>query len=143
MNLKPIGVVYSEYKKRGDAPRQWEGGISEIEVFKEYEKGLKDVETFSHLHVLYWLHESEGYSLSVNTPWDTKPHGLFAARSPHRPNPIGYSVVKLLGREGNKLRVEGLDAIDGTKVLDIKPYVPRIDSKPEAGSGWLEGKFRC
>jgi tRNA-Thr(GGU) m(6)t(6)A37 methyltransferase TsaA len=142
MNLKPIGVVYSEYKKRGDAPRQG-GGVSEIEIFEKFVEGLKDIETFSHLHVLYWLHESEGYTLSVNTPWDSKPHGLFAARSPHRPNRIGYSVVRLLERKGNTLRVGGLDAIEGTKILDIKPYVPKIDSEPGANSGWLEGKFRC
>ena len=142
MNLKPIGVVCSEYKKKGDVPPQG-GGVSEIEVFKEHAEGLKDIESFSHLHVLYWLHESKGFTLSVNTPWDSKPHGLFATRTYNRPNPIGYSVVKLVEREGNVLRVEGLDAIDGTKVLDIKPYVPRIDSKPGANSGWLEGKFRC
>lgn len=142
MNIKFIGMVHSEYKERGDAPRQG-GGVSEIEIFKEYSESLKDIESFSHLHVLYWLHESKGFTLSVNTPWDSKPHGLFATRSPHRPSPIGYSVVKLISREGNTLRVEGLDAIDGTKVLDIKPYVPKIDSKPGANSGWLEGKFRC
>lgn len=142
MKVKFIGVVHSAYKKKADPPPQG-GGISEIEVFEDYGKGMKDIEGFSHLHVFYWLHESKGYSLSVKTPWDPKEHGLFATRSSHRPNPIGYSVVRLLERKGNILQVEGLDAIEGTKILDIKPYVPKIDSKSEANSGWLEGKFRC
>jgi formylmethanofuran dehydrogenase subunit E len=142
MDTKFIGVVHSGYRTRREVPPQG-GKVSEIEIFVEYAEGLKDIETFSHLHVLYWLHESKGYSLSVNTPWDSKPHGLFATRSPDRPNPIGYSVVKLLERKGNVLKVEGLDAIEGTKILDIKPYIPKIDNKPKASSGWLEGRFKC
>lgn len=98
LELEPIGVVHSPYKKNGEA----QGGeeVSEIVIFDEYEGGLKDIEGFSHLHVFYWLHKSGGYSLSVRTPWDPEPHGLFATRSPHRPNPIGYSVVQLISREG-------------------------------------------
>lgn len=142
MELKYIGVIHSPYRKREDAPRQGKG-ISEIEVFEDFAEGLRDIETFSHLHVLYWLHGSDGFSLSVRTPWDPNPHGLFATRSPDRPNPIGYSVVRLLERKGNVIRVEGLDAIEGTKVLDIKPYVPGIDSMKEANSGWLKEGFRC
>ena len=140
MKVKFIGVVRSPYGSRSSAPCQG-GGISEIEILKEYEEGLKDIESFSHLHVLYWLHESRGFTPSVVTPWDKKAHGMFATRSPHRPNPIGYSVARLLERRGNILRVEGLDAIDGTKVIDIKPYLPNLDSKSSASSGWLEGKM--
>jgi len=77
-------------------------------------------------------------SLIVQPPWDTKPHGLFATRSPHRPNPIGYSVVELVERRGNILRVRGLDAIEGTPVLDIKPFIKKRDCKPHAVSGWIE-----
>jgi len=141
LELKPIGVIHSPYKKNGEAPPQ-DGEVSEIVIFDEYERGLKDIGGFSHLQVFYWLHKSRGYSLSVRTPWDPEPHGLFTTRSPHRPNPIGYSVVQLISREACVLKVKGLDAIDGTPVLDIKPYIPKIDSKPKAKTGWLEGKLR-
>ena len=143
LELEPIGVIHLPYKKNGEAPPQDGEEISEIVIFDEYEKGLKDIEGFSHLHIFYWLHKSRGYSLSVRTPWDPEPHGLFVTRSPHRPNPIGYSVVQLIGGEACVLKVKGLDAIDGTPVLDIKPYIPQIDSKPNARIGWLEGKLRC
>jgi tRNA-Thr(GGU) m(6)t(6)A37 methyltransferase TsaA len=142
LELEPIGIVHSPYKNRYEVPPQGGEEVSEIVVFDEYEGGLKDIEGFSHLHILYYLHKSRGYSLSVKTPWDSEPHGLFATRSPHRPNPIGYSVVELIKREGKTLRVKGLDAIDGTLILDVKPYIPRIDSKPKAKGGWLEGKFK-
>lgn len=142
LELEPIGVVRSPYKIRKEAPPQGGEETSEIEIFDEYKKGLKDIEGFSHLHILYWLHESKGYTLSVRTPWDPAPRGLFATRTPHRPNPIGHSVVELIRREEKTLRVKGLDAIEGTSVLDIKPYIPKIDSKPHAKVGWLEGKLR-
>ena len=142
LELEPIGIVHSPYKNRYEAPPQGGEEVSEIVVFDEYEGGLKDIEGFSHLHILYYLHKSRGYSLSVKTPWDSEPHGLFATRSPHRPNPIGYSVVELIKRDEKTLRVKGLDAIDGTLILDVKPYIPRIDTKPKAKGGWLEGKFK-
>jgi len=97
--------------------------------------GLKDIEGFSHLHIFYYLHRSRGYSLSVKTPWDSEPHGLFATRRPRRPNPIGYSVVELIKREEKALKVKGLEAIEGTPILDVKPYIPKIDSKPDAKVG--------
>ncbi|MBN2042415.1 MAG: tRNA (N6-threonylcarbamoyladenosine(37)-N6)-methyltransferase TrmO [Candidatus Aenigmarchaeota archaeon] len=139
MKLKPIGVIHSPYKSLSEAPFQGKG-ISRIEIFQDYLEGLKDIETFSHLHVFYWMDKSEGFSLSVKTPWDPDSHGLFSTRTPNRPNPIGYSVAMLVRREGNVLVVEGLDAIEGTPVIDIKPYVPKIDRKG-ANSGWLSGKF--
>ncbi len=142
MKLKPIGIIYSPYKTRAEAPPQGKSDVLEIEIFKEYEEGLKDIETFSHLHVIYWMHKSKGYSLLITTPWDTKLHGLFATRTPNRPNPLGHSVVELIERKGNILKVRGLDAIEGTPVIDIKPYVPRIDVKPEADSGWLGDKLK-
>lgn len=142
MELKPIGIIHSPYKTRAEAPPQGKSDILEIEIFKEYEEGLKDIETFSHLHVIYWMHKSKDYSLLITTPWDTKLHGLFATRTPNRPNPLGHSVVELIERKGNILKVRGLDAIEGTPVIDIKPYVPRIDVKPEADSGWLGDKLK-
>jgi formylmethanofuran dehydrogenase subunit E len=136
----PIGVIHSPYKCLSEAPYQGSReGVSEIEIFSEYEDGLKDIEGFSHLIVLCWFHKSQGYSTLVNTPWDTIPHGVFATRSPRRPNPIGLSVVELLERNRNLLRVRGLDAIEKTPVLDIKPYTS-WDAKEDISLGWLKGK---
>ncbi|MGB2727772.1 MAG: tRNA (N6-threonylcarbamoyladenosine(37)-N6)-methyltransferase TrmO [Halobacteriota archaeon] len=146
MELKQIGVIHTPYKTSKEVPHQ--GSLSEevceIEVFKEYEGGLKDIEGFSHLIVLYWLHKSTGYSLLVKTPWDTELHGLFTTRSPNRPNPIGISIVRLIERKGNILGVKGVDAIDGTPLIDIKPHVPEFDDKEkrEVKIGWLEGKLK-
>ena len=138
VDLKIIGVVHSPYKTIANAPFQGKDEVSEIEINKDYIDGLKDIGGFSHLHIFYWLHKSEGYSLIVNTPWDTKPHGLFTTRSPHRPNPIGYSVVELIEKKGNILKIKGLDAIEGTPVIDIKPYIKKLDSKSITKSGWIE-----
>jgi len=141
MKIKPIGVVYSPFKIRGECPPQGNSTISEIEIFREYETGLKDTEHFSHLHVFYWMHKSREYSMSVITPWDTKPHGLFAVRTPDRPNPLGYAIVELVERNKNVLKVRGLDAVDGTPVVDIKPYISKIDNRAMTKDGWTEGKY--
>ena len=93
------------------------------------------------MHIIYWLHKSKGYNLSVQTPWDNIQHGLFTTRSPHRPNPIGYATVELIERKGNILKVKGLDAIEGTPIIDIKPYVKNLDTKNNVSSGWI-GKTR-
>jgi len=138
VDLKIIGIIHSPYKLISDVPRRCRKEISEIEIFEEYQQGLKDIEKFSHIHVFYWLHKSKGYFLHVKTPWDDTPHGLFTTRSPHRPNPIAQSTVKLIERRGNILKVKELDAIDGTPLLDIKPYVKKFDIKKQAVSGWLE-----
>jgi len=142
-SVRQIGIIHTPFREMGEVPRQsaLAEAICEVEVFKEYEEGLKDIETFSHIFVLYWLHKSEGFSLLVKTPWDDAPHGVFATRSPRRPNPIGISVVKLIERRGNVLVVSGIDAIDGTPLIDIKPFIPEFDSK-NANSGWLEGKLK-
>ena len=146
MQLKQIGVIHTPYKTLGECPCQAckSEQIAEIDVFKEYEGGLKDIEGFSHLIILFWMHKSKGYSLLVRTPWDTEPHGLFTTRSPHRPNPIGISIVRLIERKGNILRVTGIDAIDGTPLVDIKSYVPEFDEKEkrEVKIGWFEGKIK-
>lgn len=141
--LKPIGVIHSHYKTTHDAPYQGHKShqISRIEVFEEFEEGLQDIEGFSHIIVIYWFHKSEGYHLLVNTPWDDVPHGLFATRSPHRPCPLGLTVVELIARERNILKVKGLDAIDGTPLLDIKPYIPAVDEASVIKIGWLEDKL--
>lgn len=146
--LKPIGVIHSPYKDRGKAPCQGHKSeeISQIEVSKEFEEGLKDIEGFSHIIVIYWFHKSQGYHLLVKTPWDDSLHGLFTTRSPHRPCPLGLTVAELVAREGNILKVKGLDAIDDTPLLDIKPYIPEVDERSVVKPGWLEGKLgkeRC
>ena len=138
VDLKIIGVIHSPYKKTSDATFQGNDKISKIEISKKYEDGLKDIEGFTHLHVFYWLHKSKGFSLIVNTPWDTISHGLFTTRSSHRPNPIGHAVVELIEQKDNILSVRGLDAIDGTPVMDIKPYIKKLDAKTDAISGWIE-----
>jgi len=141
LKLKPIGVIHSPYHA-GQVPYQGCGReeIGEVEVFEQFAEGLKDIEGFSHIVLIYWFHKSRGYSLMVRTPWDTTPHGLFTTRSPNRPCPLGLSVVRLVARKGNILKVKGLDAIDGTPLLDIKPYVPTVEEKSDIKVGWLEKK---
>jgi tRNA-Thr(GGU) m(6)t(6)A37 methyltransferase TsaA len=143
LELKPIGIIHSPYKNTRAAPYQVYKSeeISQIEVFKEFEEGLKDIEGFSHIIVIYWFHKSQGYHLLVKTPWDDSLHGLFTTRSPHRPCPLGLIVVELVAREKNILKVKGLDAIDGTPLLDIKPYIPGVDERSVGKPGWLEGKL--
>ena len=143
LELQPIGIIHSPYKNRGEAPYQGYKSekISQIEVFKEFEEGLKDIEGFSHIIVIFWFHKSQGYHLLTKTPWDDSLHGLFATRSPHRPCPLGLTVVELVAREKNILEVKGLDAIDGTPLLDIKPYIPGVDERSVVKPGWLEGKL--
>jgi len=134
LELKPIGIIHSPYASRSQAPRQGAGRqeICQVELFQEFEEGLKDIERFSHIILIYWFHKSKGYSLVVTPAWDMKPHGLFTSRSPDRPCPLGLSVVQLVARRGNILEVKGLDAIDGTPLLDIKPYFPAIDEKSQS-----------
>ena len=143
LKLTPIGIIHSPYKDMGDIPHQGYKNeeISQIEVFREFEEGLKDIEGFSHIIVIYWFHKSQGYHLLVKTPWDDNLHGLFTTRSPHRPCPLGLTVAELVAREKNVLKVKGLDTVDGTPLLDIKPYVPLIDEGSVVKPGWLEGRL--
>ena len=148
LELKPIGIIHSPYRNRADAPYRGHRSkrISLIEVFEPFEGGLQDIEGFSHIIVIYWFHKSRGYRLLVKTPWDNIPHGLFSTRSPHRPCPLGLTVVRLVARKKNILKVKGLDAIDGTPLLDIKPYIPKVDAESAVKLGWLKGKLereRC
>jgi len=144
LELKPIGIIHSPYKSRKGIPIQpsFSEEIGEIEVFREYEPGLEDMEGFSHIIILYLFHESKGYNLHVKPYLDENLRGLFATRAPARPNPIGLSIVKLMGRKGNILKVGGIDVVDKTPLLDIKPYVPEFDHRENVKIGWLEGKIR-
>lgn len=136
--LKPIGVIHSPYKEKKGTPFQGRHEKTEctIEVFEEYEPGLLDIDTCSHLIVLYWQDRSDRSILQTKTPWGPEIHGVFGTRSPNRPNPIGLCVVDLLVRNGLFLKVNGLDALDGSPLIDIKPYSADIDSFPHARIGW-------
>lgn len=141
----PIGIVRSPFKQIGGMPVQPEGarGVSgTIEMDPAYVSGLKDLGGFSHLILLYHFHLSEGYSLVVKPFLDDIHHGVFATRAPRRPNSIGISVVRLTGVEGHILHIEDVDIVDGTPLLDIKPYVPELDAHRAEKIGWFEGRVQ-
>ncbi len=142
-SVKPIGIIRSPYKTMNDAPHQgrFSDVVCEIEIFEEYSAGLRDIELCTHLIILYWLHKAKRDTLIAIPPHDNKTHGVFATRSPHRPNPIGFAAVELIERKGNILKVRGLDAIDLTPVIDIKPYSSEIDCFDNAKIGWFK-KFK-
>ncbi|HDR73880.1 MAG TPA: tRNA (N6-threonylcarbamoyladenosine(37)-N6)-methyltransferase TrmO [Methanoculleus sp.] len=137
IELAPIGVIRSPYRVQGDAPRQGRlrDTTATIEIFEEYAPGLRDVEHCTHLFVLYWLDRADRTLLSATPPGAGESRGVFATRSPNRPNPIGLGIVNLLGMEGSTLTVQGLDALDGTPVLDLKPYVSSLDCISGAVTG--------
>jgi tRNA (adenine37-N6)-methyltransferase len=142
MNIKPIGIIHSPFKSKQETPIQpfRSKAVGEIEVFREYERGLDDIESFSHLILIYKFHRSRGFSLKVKPVMDDRLRGLFATRVPRRPNQIGLSVVKLIRHRGNILFVNGIDVIDGTPLLDIKPYVPEFNSGEEVRTCWIAGR---
>jgi len=137
----PIGIVHSPFKEIEGVPIQpsaAQGIKGTIEVNPEYADGLRDLDGFSHIILLYHFHLSEGHSLEVIPFLDDKAHGIFATRAPHRPNSIGLSVVKLIEIKDNLIYIENVDIIDGTPLLDIKPYVKDFDSLEGIKQGWLE-----
>jgi len=143
VELKPIGIIHTPYRRLEDMPIQpsFSECVGEIELERQYQEGLRDIKGFSHIILVYLFHKSEGYSLLVKPFLDDHLRGVFATRSPRRPNPIGISTVRLLEREGNVLKVLGIDVLDGTPLIDIKPYVPEFDRREEVRIGWLEGKL--
>jgi tRNA-Thr(GGU) m(6)t(6)A37 methyltransferase TsaA len=149
LSLTPIGVIRSPHRDPGSTPIQpacAEGCRGEVEVFEPYATGLDDVDGFSHIHLLYWLHLSGPPALKVTPFLDDTPRGVFATRAPNRPNPLGLSVVRVVARRGRILVVDDLDVLDGTPLLDIKPYVERFDVRTATRGGWTErvddGTFR-
>ena len=137
----PIGIVHSPFSDITGMPIQPSGaqGIrGRIEIRQEFVAGLRDLEEFSHVILLYALHRCNGYSLEVTPFLDPQPHGIFATRSPKRPNAIGLSVVRLTGIQGTTLEIEDVDILDGTPLLDIKPYVPAFDAHCDAKAGWFD-----
>jgi len=136
VKIKPIGIIHSPYKSAREIPRDYGSAIGEVVVFEEYEQGLQDIEGFSHLMILWVFHKSKEYSLLVKPLYYEGVHGVFTTRHPNRPNPIAVTVVKLLERKGNTLRIRGIDAVDKSPVIDIKPYTLR-DMKENIKTGWL------
>lgn len=137
--LEPVGFVRSPYTDRAQIPKgpcakhEAEGVL---EIRPELEAGLQDIEGFSHLYVIWAFHKSEGAELIGTPPNDDRPHGVFATRSPRRPNPLALTVVELLGRDGARLEVRGVDMLDGTPILDIKPYLSSVPEE-KLRRGWL------
>ena len=136
MELRPIGVISSPYRERGDAPRQGRlvPSTSEILVAPEYAAGLRDLGRHPRLIVLYWCDRSRRDVLTATPPHEKQEHGVFATRSPERPNPIALCLVDLVALEGNRLTVRGLDALDGSPLLDLKPFYRDLDCPDDAGS---------
>jgi tRNA-Thr(GGU) m(6)t(6)A37 methyltransferase TsaA len=138
IGFRPIGVIHSEHTRSEETPVQptHAAGIpGTVEVFREYEQGLDDLERFSHVYLIYHLDRSGPPRLRVVPFRQDEERGVFATRSPSRPNAIGLSLVRLVGRDGHVLRIEDVDVLDGTPLLDIKPYVPALDSRADARSG--------
>lgn len=134
ISLNPIGIIHSPYQQHGDAPRQgrWSDQESELEVFPQFRDGLKDVGRASHLIVLYWGNRADRSVLQSKTPFSEAPMGVFATRSPNRPNPIAFCVAELVRQADGRLTVRGVDALDGSPLLDIKVYAPAVDCVPDA-----------
>lgn len=141
--VTPIGYVRSPFTEKMQAPRQpgtahSAAGRVELTPGRDFEHALEDLSTFRYVWLLFWFDQAEGWRPKVLPPRSEKRRGVFATRSPHRPNPIGMSLVELTSIEGLTLFVNGLDLLDGTPVVDIKPYIPYADSRADAGHGWLE-----
>jgi tRNA-Thr(GGU) m(6)t(6)A37 methyltransferase TsaA len=141
---RPIGIIHSPFKEPHDAPIQSVCATDiegTVEIYPEYTEGLADLEGFSHIILLYHFHLSKGFSLKVKPYLDEQLRGVFATRAPARPNPIGMSIVRLVKVEGEKLYIRDVDILDGTPLLDIKPYVPEFDSRNADKIGWLSDKI--
>jgi tRNA-Thr(GGU) m(6)t(6)A37 methyltransferase TsaA len=140
---RPIGIIRSPYKETEGTPIQTTGakGVGgTAEIVPECAEGLRDLEGFSHIILIYHFHLSKGYSLTVKPFLDDTHRGVFATRAPKRPNAIGISVVRLVKIEGATLYIEDVDIVDSTPLLDIKPYVPEFDAKEAERTGWLAGR---
>ena len=143
--FQPIGVINTPFREPVGVPIQ--GALrpdqeGTIVIFSKYEAGLKDIEGFSHLIILYHFHRVEGYDLVARPFLDDTPRGIFAIRGPRRPNPIGMTVVRLKKRENNVLHISGVDMVNGTPLLDIKPYFSDIDSHQAVKMGWMKDKLK-
>lgn len=144
IQFAPIGLVHSPFTEIAGMPIQpaaAEGVRGSVVLQSEFSPGLQDIEGFSHLILIYHLHLVRDFSLSVKPFLDNDEHGIFATRAPRRPNPIGLSVVKLIARQGATLEIENVDILDGTPLLDLKPYVPQFDAPGSARIGWFHDRL--
>jgi len=143
LKLKSIGIIRTPFKKKEHTPIQGKvapDSTGTVIVSKKYAAGLTDIETFTHIYLLYHFHQAGDVMLVRPTFLDDKPHGIFASRHPCRPNGVGLTIVELKKRNGNKLIVSGIDVLDRTPLLDIKPYIPRFDYHRNASNGWVSGR---
>jgi tRNA (adenine37-N6)-methyltransferase len=142
--MRPIGIIHSPFEEKEQMPIQASRSqaIGLAEVYSEFADGLQDIEGFSHIILIYAFHRSSGYTLRVEPFLDDHERGLFSTRYPCRPNPIGLSVVRLLYRQENTLTFKGVDVLNGTPLLDIKPYVPDFDQQTEVRTGWYETRSK-
>ena len=141
IRYKTIGIIYTPYQDLEGIPIQPSGAVGirgQVEVFPEYEAGLKDLDGFSHIILVYDFHRSKGFNLQVVPFMDSELRGVFATRAPKRPNSIGLSVVRLLKVKSRILHIENVDIVDATPLLDIKPYVPEFDQQVSVRTGWLK-----
>ncbi len=143
VEFSPIGIIHSPYKNKNEIPCQ--GVLSDkegkVEVYRQFEDSLTDVEGYSHLYLIYYFHKATGYEPLVKPFLDDKKRGLFATRHYNRPNPIGLTIVNLIERKENMLIVRNIDMLDKTPLLDIKPYVPQFDQREGCRIGWLEANL--
>jgi len=140
-NIKPIGVIHSPYNELENMPIQPKGAAETegyVVVNESYGDGLKDLDGFSHIYLVYDFHKATRTELLVTPFMDEKERGVFATRSPLRPNHIGISIVRLVKVEGNRLIVKGVDIVDGTPLIDIKPYIEKFDRIDNSASGWMK-----
>lgn len=140
-DISPIGFIETPFNDLEGMPIQPSGAadvMGTLVLDKSFEQGLNDLDGFSHIILLYHFHQSKGYKMMVKPFLDDQKRGLFSTRAPRRPNPIGLSIVRLIKREGNRVAIKGIDVLNGTPLIDIKPYVPEFDTKDVSAVGWLE-----
>jgi len=145
ITFTPIGVIETPFDDLKGMPIQPSGADKiqgTIIIDKEYEEGLSDLEEFSHIILLYHFHKSKGYNLMVKPFMDDQQRGLFSTRAPRRPNPIGLSIVQLINIDNNKISIQGIDVLNGTPLIDIKPYVPGFDAREVTKLGWLDKNYK-
>ena len=144
ISYKPIGIIHSPFKTPEETPLQSrlsKGARGLIELDPDYEEGLFDLQRFSHIIILYHFHLSRTHELIIKPSHSYSAHGLFSTRSPNRPNPIGFSVVRLENIDGIKIQVTNIDVVDGTPLLDIKPFIPTLERQYGTSLGWLADEF--
>lgn len=143
IEFKPIGIIHTPFRTKEECPIQpafASKAVGRVELAEEYSAGLADIEEFSHLYLIYLFDQAGRIEMVRHTFLDDNPHGIYASRHPCRPNSIGLSIVELIGREDNVLKIQGADMLDKTPLLDIKPYIPRFDSFESASEGWVKDK---